>query len=136
MARTHGRDADFAFDDFSTMEEELNSVTMTFSMPSTQITAFADAWRNVRTGKPTATIDVSGLLNMAAGKGDITVFGELGLDAEEWDFEPAGSTGYNGLAIVTSHSVNSSVGSAATYSTSFRHNGASTAADGGAPTRA
>lgn len=135
MARTHGRDGDFGFDDATGLESEINSVTLNMSVPAAGITSFADAWRNATPGKPTATIDIAGYGNMAASQGDITIFGELGQDAEEWDYEPDGTTGYDGFAIVTSYSITSAADAAISYSASFRHNGGSAEGDGGAPTR-
>ena len=135
MARTHGKDADFTFDSVA-IEDELNSVTLNFTVPEADITAFGDSYQNFLAGKPTATIDVAGFADLASSQGDATIFGELGLEGEEWDFEPDGSTGYNGFAIVTSYSITSTVGGPITYSASFRHNGGSAAADAAAPTRA
>ena len=135
MARTHGKDADFAFDSVA-IEDELSSATLNFTVPEAAITSFSDSWQNFLAGKPTATLDVSGFADLASSQGDVTIFGELGLEGEEWDFEPDGTTGYNGFAIVTSYSITSTVGGPITYSASFRHNGGSAAADGAAPTRA
>jgi predicted secreted protein len=134
MARTHGKDADFAFDSVA-IEDELSSATLNFTVPEADITSFSDSWQNFLAGKPTATLDVSGFADLASSQGDATIFGELGLEAEEYDFEPDGSTGYNGYAIVTSYSITSTVGGPITYSASFRHNGGSAAADAAAPTR-
>jgi len=135
MARTHGKDADFSFDSVA-LEDELSSATVNFSVPEADITAFADSWQNFLAGKPTATMDADGAWDPASSQGDATIFGELGLEGEEWDFEPDGSTGYNGFAIVTSYSITASVNDAIKYSLSLRHNGGSAAADGAAPTRA
>jgi predicted secreted protein len=135
MARTHGKDADFAFDSVA-LEDEVSSVTLNFSVPEADITAFADTYQNFLAGKPTATIDAEGNWDPASSQGDATIFGELGLEGEEWDFEPDGTTGYNGFAIVTSYSITASVADAIKYSVSFRHNGGSAANDAAAPTRA
>ena len=135
MARAHGKDADFSFDGVA-IEDELSSVSLNFSVPEADITSFSDAYQNFLAGKPTATYDIAGFADLAASQGDITIFGELGLEGEEIDFEPDGSTGYNGFAIVTSYSITSTVGGPITYSASFRHNGGSAAADAAAPTRA
>jgi len=135
MARTHGKDADIAFDSVQ-IEDEVSEVTLDFEVPEADITAFADAWQNFLAGKPTARLSVTGSLDPASGQGDATIFGELGLEGEEWDFEPDGSTGYNGYAIVTNYSITSRVNEAIGYTASFRHNGGSAAADGAAPTRA
>tara|TARA_Y100000310_G_scaffold152539_1_gene152033 strand:+ start:12058 stop:12465 length:408 start_codon:yes stop_codon:yes gene_type:complete len=135
MARTHGKDADFSFDSVA-LEDELRSATLEFTVPEAEITSFSDAWGNFLAGKPTAVLNVDGFLDPAASQGDVTIFGELGLEAEEWDFEPDGSTGYNGFAIVTAYSITSAVDSPITYTASFRHNGTSAAADAQAPNRA
>jgi len=135
MARVHGKDADFSFDSVA-IEDELNTATINFEVPEADITAFADAWQNFLAGKPTATLEAAGSWDGASGAGDITIFNELGLEAEEYDFEPDGATGYDGFAIVTSYSVTAPVNGPVTYTLSLRHNGGSAAADGAAPTRA
>jgi len=135
MARAHGKDADVSFDSVA-IEDELNSVSLNFSVPPAEITSFADAWQNFVAGKPTLSIDVAGSWDPASSQGDATIFGELGLEGEEYDVEPDGTTGYNGFAIVTSYSVTAAVNGPVTYSASFLHNGGSAAADGAAPTRA
>lgn len=134
MARTHGKDADFAFDSVA-LEDELSSATLNFTVPPAEVTAFSDAYGNFIAGKPSADLTVEGSWDPAGGAGDVTIFGELGLEAEEWDFEPDGSTGYNGFAIVTSYSITASVADAIKYSAAFTHNGGSAAMDGAAPTR-
>jgi predicted secreted protein len=135
MARTHGKNVDFSFDSVA-LEDELKQVTMNFDVPEAEITAFSDAWQNFIAGKPTATLDVEGSYDPAAGAGDITIFNELGLEGEEYDFEPDGSTGYNGFGIITRYSISAPVNGPITYSLAVRHNGGSAAADGAAPTRA
>ena len=135
MARTHGKDADVSFDSVA-IEDELNSVTLNFEVPEAEITAFADAWQNFLAGKPTVTIDVAGAWDPAASQGDVTIFNELGLEGEEWDVEPDGTTGYNGFAIVRSYSITAAVNAGISYTASFRHNGGAAAGDGAAPTRA
>jgi predicted secreted protein len=135
MARTHGKDADFSFDSVA-LEDELNQATLNFEVPEAAITSFGDAWQNFIAGKPTATLDIQGSLDPASSQGDVTIFGELGLEGEEYDFEPDGTTGYNGFAIITRYSITAGVDQAISYTASFRHNGGSAAADGAAPTRA
>lgn len=135
MSRVHGKDVDFSFDSVA-MEGWLNSVTANFSVPEAEITAFGDAYGNYLAGKPTVTLDIAGAWDAAGGGPDITIFGELGLEGEEWDFEPDGTTGYDGFAIVTSYSITASVDAPVTFSASFRHNGGAAAADAAAPTRA
>jgi len=127
--------ADFSFDSVS-LEDELNSVTLTFDVPTADITAFSDSYQVPVAGKPSAKMDIAGSWDPAASQGDITIFGELGLEAEEWDFEPDGSTGYNGYAICTAYSITATVNDAVKYTASFAHNGGSAPIDGNAPTRA
>ena len=135
MPRVHGKNADFSFDSVA-IEDELSSATINFEVPEADITSFNDAWQNFLAGKPTATLETSGYWDGASGQGDITIFGELGLEAEEYDFEPDGTTGYDGLAIVTSYSVTAPVNGPVTYALSLRHAGGTAANDGLAPTRA
>ena len=134
MARTHAKDANFTFDSVA-IEDELNSIGINFSVPEADITAFADAWQNFLAGKPTATLDGAGSLDPAAAQGDAIIFGELGLEAEDYNFQLDGATGYDGFAIVTSYSIVAAVNAGISYSASWRHNGGSAAADGTAPTR-
>lgn len=135
MARVHGKDADFSFDSVA-IEDELNSASISFAVPEAEITSFSDAWQNFVAGKPTATLEVAGSWDPAASQGDVTIFGELGLEAEEYDFEPDGVTGFDGYAIITAYSVVAAINAPVTYSLSLRHNGGAAAADGAAPTRA
>jgi len=135
MARSHGKDADVSFDSVA-LEDELSSVTLNFSVPPADITSFSDAWQNFLAGKPTLAIEIAGSWDPASGQGDATIFGELGLEGEEYDAEPDGATGYNGFGIVTAYSIVASVNGPITYSGSILHNGGSAAADGLAPTRA
>lgn len=135
MARLHGKDADFVFNNVA-IEDELNMATLNFDVPAAEITSFSDAWQNFLAGKPGATLDVAGSADLAAGQGDATIFAALGGAAVTWDFEPDGATGYNGYTIVTAYSITSAVNDAIKYTASFRHNGTAAAADGAAPTRA
>lgn len=134
MARGAIASADFSFDSV-VLEGEVNSVTLTFDVPPADITSFTDAYQNVVAGKPSAKFDIAGSWNPTAAQGDATIFGELGQEAEEWDFEPDGTTGYNGFAVVTNYTITASVTDAVKYTASFQHNGGAAAIDGAAPTR-
>jgi len=134
MARGAIGSADFAWHAVD-LEDELSSATLTFDVPPADITAFSDSYGNAVAGKPTARIDVAGSWDPAASQGDATIFGDLGAAGQTWDFEPDGTTGYNGYAIVTSYSVTASVTDAVKYTASFQHNGNAAAIDGAAPTR-
>jgi predicted secreted protein len=135
LARTIGDNADLVYAGVA-LEDELNQVTLNFQVPEADITAFADAWQNSLAGKPKATLDISGFWDPAASQGDDTIFNDLGGAAQTWDFEPDGTTGYNGYAVLTSYSITAQVGQAISYRASMSHNGTSAAADAAAPTRA
>ena len=135
MARVHGKNVNYSINGVS-IEDELNSVSMNMNVPESEITSFSDVWQNFLAGKPSAQLDIQGSWDGAANQGDATIFGELGLEGEEWDFEPDGTTGYDGYAIVNSYSIQCNVNEAIKYSSTLRHNGGAAAADGAAPTRA
>lgn len=135
MARSHGKNVDLVFNAVA-LEDELNTVSLDFAIPEADITSFADAYQNVLAGKPKATLTIDGSLDPAAAQGDATIFAALGGAALTWDFEPDGTTGYNGFAIVTSYRITAGVNDAIKYSLALTHNGTAAAADGAAPTRA
>ena len=128
-------DADFVFNAVA-LEDELETANMAFDVPEAEITAFADTYGNFLAGKPAAKLDVAGAWDPAAAQGDATIFAALGGAALTYDYEPGGTTGYNGFAIVTSYQISSAVNQAVKYSAGFRHNGQAAAADGLAPIRA
>ncbi len=135
MARTHGKDADFSCDSVA-MEDVASNITMNFEVPEADITSFGDAWQNFLAGTPKATLSVDMFYDPAGGGNDITIFGELGLEAEEYDFEPDGTTGYDGFAIITGYSISCPVDGPITCRLDLTHNGQSAAMDGAAPQRA
>ena len=126
---------DFSFDG-EVLESQVSTASINFTVPESDITSFNDSWQNFLAGKPTATISFSGPADLASSEGDITIFGELGQEAEEYDFDPDGTIGYNGLAIVTSYTLTCNVNEAIKYDCTLRHAGGSAANDGNAPTRA
>ena len=128
-------DADFVFNAVA-LEDELDQASMSFDVPEAEITAFADVYGNFLAGKPAIKLDVSGNWDPAASQGDATIFAALGGVGLTYDFEPGGTTGYNGMAIVGSYQIQAAINQAVKYSASFRHNGLTVAADGLAPTRA
>jgi predicted secreted protein len=136
MARAMGDSVDFIYGGVTDAENQTNSVTLNFTVPEGDITAFGDAWQNVLAGKPKAALDVSLLWDPASNEMDAEVFADLGTAAVVWNFEPDGTTGYDGFAIVTSYSITAAVGAPITASLALSHNGGSAAADGAAPTRA
>ena len=118
------------------LEDELSTATLNFDVPAAEITAFTDVYQNVVAGKPSAKLDVAGSWDPASSQGDATIFAALGGVALTWDFEPDGTTGYNGYAVVNSYSITASVTDAVKYTAAFQHNGTAAAKDGAAPTRA
>ena len=141
MARTHGKDSNFSFNGVS-IEDELNSISMSASVAESDVTAFADAYQNFLAGKKNVTFDISGSLDMAASQGDATIFDHLhaisGPKTLIFDPDGAGpdtnspeytctSSGLTG-ALVTSYSISLPVGGAATYSASFQCSGSTTRA--------
>ena len=89
---------------------------MTFDVPEADATAFADTYQVPLAGKPTVTLEIQGSWDPASAQGDATIFGELGLEAEEYDFEPDGTTGYNGFAIVSRYQIVAGINAAIAYS--------------------
>lgn len=126
---------DFAYASVA-IEDEINEASINFEVPEAEITSFSDAWQNFLAGKPTATLDVAGSADLAASQGDVTIFGDLGGAAQTYDFEPDGSTGYNGYGIITRYSIRAAVNAPVTYTMTLRHNGTAAAADAAAPNRA
>ena len=141
MARTHGKDSNFSFNSVS-IEDELNSISMSASVSESDVTSFADVYQNFLAGKKNVTFDISGSLDMAASQGDATIFDHLhtisGPKTLVFDPDGAGpdtnspeytctSSGLTG-ALVTSYSITLPVGGAATYSASFQCSGSTTRA--------
>ena len=141
MARTHGKDSNFSFYSVS-IEDELNSISMSASVAESEVTSFADTYQNFLAGKKNVTFDIAGSLDMAASQGDATIFDHLhtisGPKTLVFDPDGAGpdtnspeytctSSGLTG-ALVTSYSISLPVGGAATYSASFQCSGSTTRA--------
>ena len=137
MARAHGKDADVTFNT-TAIEDELQSIGLSFSVPPGEITAFADAWQNFLSGKPTLVIDGAGYWDPASSQGDAALFAALGGVALVYNVEPDGATGYDGFGILTAYNIQATVSGPITYDYSQLHNagGAGAAADGSAPRRA
>jgi len=141
MARTHGKDSNFSFNSVS-IEDELNSISMSASVAESDVTAFNDVYQNFLAGKKSVTFDISGSLDMAASQGDATIFDHLTTTSGPLTlvFDPDGagpdtnspeytctSSGLTG-ALVTSYSITLPVGGAATYSATFQCSGSTTRA--------
>lgn len=133
MARIFS-DTDFVFNAIA-IEDELNGASMSFAVPEAEITSFTDAAGNFMPGKPGITLSMDGSADFAASQGDATIFAALGTTVT-YDYEPAGTTGYNGYGFTTSYTITSNVREAVKYSHAMRHNGGAAANDGALPTRA
>ena len=115
MARGSIGQADVTFGSTS-IEDELSSCTIAFDVPAAEITAFTDAYQNVVAGKPSAKLDMTVSWDPEASQGDVAFFAQLGGTAVIWDFEPDGTTGYDGYGVITSYSISASVTDAVNYS--------------------
>ena len=142
MARTHGKDADFSFDGVA-LEDELSSVSLNFTVPEADITAFGDTYQNFLAGKKNITFDVAGGLDPDfASDGDATIFDHVTLTSGPktlvYDPDGAGpdtnspeytctSSGLTG-AMVSSYTISLPVGGVASYTATFQCSGATTRA--------
>lgn len=135
MARAHGQNADVTFGS-TAIEDELQSISLAFTVSPAEITSFADAWGNFLAGKPSLSIDGSGYWDPASSQGDAAMFAALGGAGVIYDVEPDGALGYNGYGILTSYTITATVNGPITYDYTQLHNGGSAAADGLAATRA
>ena len=142
MARTHGKDSNFSFNGVS-IEDELNSITMSATVTESEVTAFSDVYQNFLAGKKGVTFDVSGSVDMdLASDGDATIFDHITLTSGPktlvYDPDGAGpdtnspeytctSSGLTG-ALCSSYTISLPVGGAATYSATFQCSGSTTRA--------
>lgn len=139
MARAHGKDVNFSYNAVA-LEGELNSVTITFEVPEADITSFNDAWQNFVVGKKSTVTEIAGVLNMAAGGADVTLFEGIGAGPKTTIFDPTGSgpntndpeyqctaSGLTGV-LVENYSITLPVGGAATFTATLRHSGSTTRA--------
>ena len=137
MARVHGKNVDYKYNTVD-IEDELSSISISFTVPDAEITSFADAWGNFVAGKKNTKVDMSGTLDMAAGKGEATLFASFGGGPVATVLEftgsaagantPAYETASSGLtgALLESLNISLPVGGAATYSATLQHSGATT----------
>ena len=139
MARTHGADLNYSINGVS-IEDELNSAVINFTVPEAEVTAFADAWQNFLAGKPNVTTDLSGYLDMTAGNGDATLFALFGGGVVTTIMDPTGAgpaagdpeytctaSGLTG-ALLANYTITLPVGGAATYTATIQHSGDTTRA--------
>ena len=139
MARVHGKNSNFSYNAVA-IEDELNSIGISFEVPEGEITAFADAWGNFLAGKPNVKTDIAGALDMAASQGDVTLFAGFGAGPVTTVFDPDGSgpaadspeytctaSGLTGV-LIESYNISLPVGGAATYTATLQHSGNTTRA--------
>ena len=134
MARTHGKDTNFSFGGVS-IEDELNTVTMTADVPEADATAFVDAWQVPIAGKPTVSLEIQGTVDPAASQGVNTLFDAIGGGVVSTVFDLTGSgpdtndpeyqcsaSGLTG-SLVSSLRINFAVGDAARYQATIQNSG-------------
>ncbi len=140
MTRLLSKDLNFSFNAIA-IEDELNNVGITFTLPEGDITAFADVGQNfLGGGKKNTVTELSGTLDMALAQGDATIFGAMGGGTVSTVLNPTGvsvdsnnpeyqctASGLTGV-LVANHSISLPVGGVATYSTTLQHSGSTTRA--------
>ena len=133
MARIYGGNADLYLDD-QWLEGAIDSITINFTVPSGDITAFTDVYQNVVAGKKNTTLDLSGSWDPAADKEDEVIFECIGASYVDSKFEPTGSVdannpSYNCTAallvgtLVSGYSISLPVGEAAKFTASLQNSG-------------
>ncbi len=137
MARVHGKNVDYKYNTVD-IEDELNTISISFTVPEAEITSFNDAWGNFVAGKKNTKVDIAGTLDMAAGKGEVTLFRSFGGGPVATVLEftgaaaaantPTYETASSGLtgALLESLNISLPVGGAATYSATLQHSGSTT----------
>ncbi len=137
MARIHGKNVNYKYNTVD-IENELNSVSIAFTVSQAEITSFADAWQNFLSGKKNTKTDIGGTLDMAAGAGEVTLFNSLGAGPVATILDLTGSgagantptyeTASSGLTGAYLETLNLSlpVGGPATYSATLQHSGSTT----------
>jgi hypothetical protein len=140
MARTHGKNVNYAFNSVN-LEGELSQVVQTVDVSATDITSFADVYQNSLAGKKSVTTEITGSFNPSAGGGDITLYNNINNGAAATSvFDPTGSgpgtndpefqctaSGLTG-ALVSSYRMSFPVGDKASYTATIQHSGLTTRA--------
>lgn len=139
MARLSGKDVNYSYNSVN-LEDELNSVVQTATVPSHEITSFNDAWQNFVAGKPSFSTEIAGSLDMVAGAGDATLFAGIGAGVLSTVFDATGAgpgsddptynctaSGLTG-ALIGGYGISLPVGGTATYTATIQHSGDTTRA--------
>lgn len=128
MGRIAGNDANFSFATVS-IEDELNSITMTVDNNLPEVTAFADIGAEFVEGLMNGKFSIAGSCDFAAAQGDATIFGSIGAGEKAHIYQPDGVAAaadhpnYTGNSFVKSYSITTSVGEAAKYTAELQVNG-------------
>ena len=139
MGRVHGKDLNYKYNTVD-IEDELNSVNISFTVDSAEITSFLDAFANSLGGKVNVVTDIAGTLDMALNKGMATLFytlggspvttildytgGGPGANDPQYQCTASGLTG----VLISSLTLDLPVGGIATYTASLQHSGVTTRA--------
>ena len=140
MARVFGGNAKCSFDG-SEINDELDSLTLAWSVPTGNVTAFADVYQVAVAGKKSTTLDISGTFDATDDQADdrldaalntnttktVIVLpggGSVGADNPAYTCTASGLTG----AIVTRLTENYPVGDAAKFTSSMVLSGSTTRA--------
>ena len=138
MARLFGGNADFSFDGES-IEDELNSVTMTFEVAVGDITAFSDTYQVPVAGKKSSKVDIAGSFDPTADQADDKIFdafessspvtvllvpggGAASAVNPSYECTASGLTG----ALVENHVLSLPVGDKASFTSSIQLSGSTT----------
>lgn len=137
-SRVFGGNADHTFDGQS-LEDELNSITMTFAMTTSEITAFLDTYQVVvASAKKNVTMEIEGSYDATANQADDKYFSAIGGGVVTSTFTPAGGAAtannpkYQCAAsnlegtLVASHRLSLPVGDKAAISVSLQCSGSTT----------
>ena len=134
MARTHAKDANFSFDTVA-IEDELNSITITFDVNEADATAFADVYQVPVAGKKSTQLEIQGTVDPAVSQGVDTLFDARLGGVKTTVFDPTGSgpgsndpeytctaSGLTG-SLLAQLRINYPVGDAARYSATLQNSG-------------
>jgi len=138
MSRIYGGNADFSFN-AQAIEDELDSVTMSFEVATADITAFSDSYQVAVAGKKSSKVDITGAFDSTDDQADDTIFqafdssspvtvlfvpggGAASASNPSYECTASGLTG----ALVESHNLSLPVGDRASFTTSIQLSGLTT----------
>jgi len=134
VARTHAKDANFSFNSVA-IEDEVNTIQLTFDVNEGDATAFADAYQVPIAGKSSAVTEIQGTVDPAVSQGVDTLFDARidGVKTTVYDLTGSGpntddpeytstASGLTG-ALFSSLRITYNVGDAARYVATLQHSG-------------